>query len=254
MDTRSRRDAFLAELPPYLGMGVLEGPVEVDEYGTCNVRYTWAGRTIARVYADAALGGWRILDFGPNGTRASTSEGRTFMTAAQYYGRAVMGEEQPGTLCDWLGERLLPAAVSVLFITPPPGVQVVYVPACAVIRLLAAMDAGAPAPVLSLGEVTGNAIEPMPLGPRLHPSVVLQDAQGTITEREEIALAEYVVTAIDAPGAIVELFNAPNVLRKIPVIAFLMTLEYEHAIAYRTFEDGSRVLLDTGPVDPRLAG
>jgi hypothetical protein len=241
--------AFLGVLPRYLGMGVREAAPTLQADGRFAMKYVWDNATVVKVSADQQLGAWQIEDFRPSGERASMSGAESFAEAARLYASTSLGSRGEGPTGEWLLQRIRAVASYFVLIPPDPEVTICLVPAVATVHLLAAMSPGAEPPILAEG-TSGIKKKAMPYGVRVEPKILAKTHDGSVRAGVAIALAEYVVPAIDAAQHIAQLCAEPAVVAStIPVIGVVGSGRLEFGTSFADGDNGERWVLDTGPVD-----
>lgn len=240
--------AFLAPLPSYLGLGVREPSWNVDQEGRFVIRYLWNDAIVARVSADPELKSWQVEDFLPTGTRASASYGRDFSSAAEQYARESLRDGANGPTGAWLLARVRSRANHFVLVPPDPDLVVSYVPAVAMVHLLAVIPPGSRPPNLAVGEGSDVMPQAMPFGPRATPTIVAKRPDGSVRTSVPIGLAEYIVPAIDAAQHIEQLTSDTAVVAsKVPVIGAIFSGALAFGAKFAEGNDGERWVLDTGP-------
>jgi hypothetical protein len=190
---------FLAQLPPYLGMGVL-APETLHDLGTqVEVMYRWDSHDIYKVSVERSRAGerWTIQAVAGPGLAG----GPSFDVAVRSFGHSVVSlANEPRGLADQLRARCPTAQV----IFPPSSEDkwlTSYVPAISICTVMAITDPEKePRPTLT-GRVTGVEILPNALGRRLQATI--EPAHTEV--RVPSSLLELQVPAIDVSGVVIDL-------------------------------------------------
>jgi hypothetical protein len=198
------RKAFLAELPSYFGLGVINQTTFAEDAGGLHVRYRWNGTDVYQVAWKRTVPAWTIREL-PNGI---ITFDQTFDAAANGFALATIGMREGDRLSpvflEALGSRI-PQALPQVVQPPAPG-RLATNPAVTFVAVIAVTMEGVDLGPAGVSPVTDNPPMLNMVGARPGSRIEFRYPSGE-TKAMPVSLHEYMVAAIDAEFVVSFLTN-----------------------------------------------